>query len=154
MKGYVDLGLPRDFGPSVLGAHPLGDLNVFTYFWWRSGDQYTYHEPGAVSTRPNNRRWSPYYQLDLRVGKGVEIAGVRSELGVEVKNVLDSKFLRLLGGENLEQYHERSDLPLTSGSRRTSGRGSRTCGTGTATTCPRASSCSSSARPSNRGLDP
>jgi outer membrane receptor protein involved in Fe transport len=112
VKGYVDLSLPRQFGPSVLGARPLSDLNVFTYFWWRSGDQYTYHEPGSTSTRPNNRRWEPYYQLDMRASKGVHVGGVRTELGVEVRNVLDSRFLRRLGGEDLEQYHERTDLPL------------------------------------------
>ena len=112
VKGYVDLDLPLGFGPSVLGARPLSDLNLFTYFWWRSGDQYTYYAPGETSTRPNNRRWSPYYQADIRASKGFEIGGVRSDLGVEVRNVLDSRFLRLLGGDNLSRYEERADRPL------------------------------------------
>ncbi len=112
VKGYVDLSLPKGFGPRVLRARPLGDLNVFTYFWWRSGDQYTYHPPGATSSRVNNRRWGSYYQIDLRVGKGFSLAGVRAEFSIDVRNVLDRKFLRVLYGEDLERYHERTDLPL------------------------------------------
>lgn len=112
VKGYLDVNLPRNFGPTVMGKKPFGDMSLFSYFWWRSGDQYTYHGPGDTSTRENNRRWTPYYQFDLRLSKGFTVGGVRTELAVDVRNVFDSKFLRLLYGDDLERYHERTDLPL------------------------------------------
>jgi hypothetical protein len=89
----------------------LSDVNVYSNFWWRQGDQYTYHAPGDVSTEPNNRRWFNYYQIDLRVSKGFDFLGMRTEVSVDIKNVLNMKFLRLLRDDNLIRYMENPSLP-------------------------------------------
>jgi hypothetical protein len=111
VKGWVSLNIKKDEGPEILGVRPFSDVNIYSNVWWRQGDQYTYHAPGDVSTEPNNMRWFSYYQIDLRVAKGFDILGTRAELSVDIKNLFDMKFLRLLDGDNLIRYMENPSLP-------------------------------------------
>jgi outer membrane receptor for ferrienterochelin and colicin len=89
-----------------MGGDPLSDFTLYTNFWWRQGEPYTYHYPGDPSTEPNNMRWFSYYQIDLRVAQGFNFLGLRTEVSMEVKNVLNMKFLRLLSGDDLTRYME------------------------------------------------
>lgn len=111
VKGWANVVFKKDEGPEVFGVRPLSDVVLYTNFWWRQGDQYTYHPPGDNSTEPNNKRWFNYYQLDLRISKAFDIAGARTEFSVDIKNVFNLKFLRLLGGDNLIRYLENPNLP-------------------------------------------
>ncbi len=111
IKGWASFSLNKDEGPEVFGIHPFSDLYVFSNFWWRTGDQYTYHPPGDASTEPNNMRWFNYYQIDLKIAKGFYLLGLQAELSVDIKNVLDMKFLRLLYGDDLTRYMENPGLP-------------------------------------------
>ena len=110
IKAWATLALPEDFGPEIFGFKPLSDLYIYTYFWWRSGEPYTYHGPGDPSTRPYNKRWFNYYEIDMKIAKGFELFGKRLELSVDIKNLLDSKFLKLLWGDDLTRWEERKDL--------------------------------------------
>ena len=111
VKGWVSFAMRKDEGPEVFGFHPLSDVQVYSQFWWKQGDQFTYHPPGDQSTEPNNMRWFNYYQIDLRIAKGFDLLGLRAELSVDIKNVLDMKFLRLLDGDDLTRYMENPSLP-------------------------------------------
>ncbi len=111
IKGWVSMNVGKDEGPEIWGIKPLSDLNVYANFWWRTGDEYTYHGPGDMSTEPNNMRWFNYYQIDLRVSKAIELAGLQTEFSVTIKNLLNSKFLRMLYGDDLIKYLENPNLP-------------------------------------------
>jgi len=111
IKAWLSINYPKDYGLELLGFKPLSDSYAFLYFWFRSGDPYTYHAPGATSTKPNNRTWFNYYQINLKIAKAFHFFGLRTELSVDVYNLLDSKFLRRLGGDDLIRWHERTDLP-------------------------------------------
>lgn len=111
VKAWVSLNYPKDFGPEIFGVRPLSDSYAFLYFWWRSGDPYTYHAPGETSTKPNNRTWFNYYQINLKIAKAFHFFGVRTEFSIDVYNLLDSKFYRRLYGDDLIRWHERTDLP-------------------------------------------
>jgi Carboxypeptidase regulatory-like domain/TonB-dependent Receptor Plug Domain len=111
IKGWASFTIDKDQGPEIAGVKPFSDVNVFANFWWRSGDQYTYHAPGDQSTEPNNMRWFNYYEVDLKVSKGIQFAGVTTELSVSVKNLLNSKFLRLLYGDDMTRYIQNPNLP-------------------------------------------
>lgn len=111
IKGWANVYWGKNEGPEILGFKPLSDFNIYTSFWWRSGDPYTYHAPGDKSTEPNNMRWFNYYQIDLRISKGIDIAGINTELSVNIKNLLDSKFLRRLYDDDLSRYMENPNLP-------------------------------------------
>lgn len=111
IKGWVSFELGKDEGPEFAGIRPLSDVQVYSNFWWRSGDQFTYHAPGDLSTEPNNMRWFDYYQIDLRVSKGFMLFGLRAELSADIKNLFNLKFLRLLDGDDLVRYMENPSLP-------------------------------------------
>jgi hypothetical protein len=111
VKGWVNLSVGKDGGPELFGIRPLSDVHVYANFWWKQGDQYTYHAPGDPSTEPNNRRWFNYYQIDLRIAKGFDILGLNAEVSVDIKNLLNMKFLRLLDGDELTRYMENPNLP-------------------------------------------
>ncbi|MDP1677043.1 MAG: carboxypeptidase-like regulatory domain-containing protein [Bacteroidota bacterium] len=111
VKGWASFSINKDEGPEIVGMKPLSDVNIYSNFWWRTGDQYTYHGPGDQSTEPNNMRWFNYYQIDLKVSKGIDIFGLTTEFSLDIKNLLDSKFLRLLYGDDLIRYIENPNLP-------------------------------------------
>ena len=111
IKGWASFSINKDEGPEIAGIKPLSDVNIYSNFWWRTGDQYTYHPPGDLSTEPNNMRWFNYYQIDLKISKGFDIMGLTSEFSVDIKNLLNSKFLRLLSGDRLVRYLENPNLP-------------------------------------------
>jgi len=110
IKGWVNLFIDKDEGPEIVGIKPLSNLNVFVNFWWRSGDPYTYHAPGDISTEPNNMRWFNYYQIDLNISKGFDLFGREVELSVDIKNLFNLKFLRLLYDDDLARYLENPNL--------------------------------------------
>ncbi len=112
VKGWLSIDFPKKGGPELAGFYPLSDAHVYTYFWWRSGDPYTYHAPGDLSTRENNRRWFNIYQFNMKLAKGFTILGTRFEFSADVRNVLNQKFLRRLYGDNLKFYMENPSLPL------------------------------------------
>ncbi len=111
IKAWATLNFPKDYGPEVWGVKPLSDFYTYIYFWWRSGDPYTYHGPGDLSTKPNNKTWFNYYQINLKLAKGFEVLGKRLEFSVDIENLLNSKFYRLLYGDDMTRWQERTDLP-------------------------------------------
>jgi hypothetical protein len=111
IKGWVSFSINKDEGPEIMKFRPLSDVSIYANFWWRTGDQFTYHAPGDLSTEPNNMRWFNYYQIDLRVSKGIQISGLYTELSIQIKNLLNSKFLRLLSGDDLAHYMQNPNLP-------------------------------------------
>lgn len=111
IKGWVNLLIDKNEGPEIFGIKPFSNFNVFMNFWWRSGDPYTYHAPGDISTEPNNMTWFNYYQIDLNISKGFEVFGTELEVSVDIKNLLNLKFLRLLYGDDLKRYLENPNLP-------------------------------------------
>lgn len=111
IKGWVNLYFGKDEGPEIANIKPLSDMNFYINFWWRSGDPYTYHPPGDMSTEPNNKRWFNYYQIDLNVSKQFQLFGITTEFSVDVKNLFNLKFLRLLYDDDLKRYLENPNLP-------------------------------------------
>lgn len=111
IKFWVNFYLEPGRGPALADYKPLGDVNLYLYCWWRSGDPYTYHRPGDLSTKPFNKRWFNYYQFNLKIAKGFSMAGIRAEFAVDVRNLFNQKFLRLLYDDDLIRWHENSNLP-------------------------------------------
>ncbi|MBN1155024.1 TonB-dependent receptor [candidate division KSB1 bacterium] len=110
IKSWANIYFETGRGPEIAGYKPLDDFNVYLYFWWRSGDPYTYHGPGDLSTKPLNKRWFNYYQTNLKISKGFNLLGVRAELSADFRNLFNQKFLRLLYDDDLIRWHENSNL--------------------------------------------
>ena len=113
VKLILDLFSPPEFGPALGFFHPLGDWRLNAYYVYASGHRYTYHSPGDFSTEPNNRRWKPHRNTNLRLSKGINMPGVAEmEFSIDVHNVFNSKRLNFLTGNALETYHEEGTLPV------------------------------------------
>ena len=112
VKSWASVDLKPTAGPQILGISPLGDIHFYTYCWWREGDPYTYHAPGDLSTRENNRRWYNVYQVDLKASKVIGLGFGKLEFSLDMRNLFDTKILARLYGDDLKYYHENSSLPL------------------------------------------
>lgn len=112
VKGWVSFDIPQKTGPSVMGLYPFGDFHIYAYAWWRSGDPYTYHAPGDLSTRENNRTWFNLYEIDLKVSKSVQFGPTKMEFSLDARNILDTKILKRLSGDALKFYEQNPSLPL------------------------------------------
>lgn len=112
VKGWASLDLSRNAGPQIGGFSPLGDIHLYTFFWWRDGDPYTYHAPGDLSTRENNMRWFDIYQVDLKASKNIYLGSNKVEFSLDIRNLFDTKILALLYGDDLKYYRENPSLPL------------------------------------------
>ncbi|MDP2037918.1 MAG: TonB-dependent receptor, partial [Ignavibacteria bacterium] len=49
IKGWASFNLDKGEGPEIFGIKPFENVNIYSNFWWRSGDKYTYHGPGDTS---------------------------------------------------------------------------------------------------------
>ncbi|MCF7824114.1 MAG: carboxypeptidase-like regulatory domain-containing protein [Candidatus Marinimicrobia bacterium] len=112
VKAWASVDVAPKAGPQIYGMSPLGDIHLYTYFWWREGDPYTYHAPGDLSTRENNMRWFNIYQFDLKLAKSIQIRSSKIEFSADIRNLFDTKILAKLYGDDLKYYHENPSLPL------------------------------------------
>ncbi|MBD3288986.1 TonB-dependent receptor plug domain-containing protein [candidate division KSB1 bacterium] len=109
------LSSPEKFGPTVGSFYPLGNWYANVFYNYATGPTYTYHGPGDFSTEPNNRRWEGYHRTNLRIAKKISLGGyVDAELSIDVQNLFNNKTLRLMGGNDLENYLENGQLPTIS----------------------------------------
>ncbi len=110
-----NLRTPNRFGPSIAGGYPLGNWFVSYFQEYASGALYTYHSAiqGDFSTEPNNKRWEPRYNTNLRVSRGIGLIGSSSlTLSMDVINLFNNKQLRMLSGQALADYEENGKLPV------------------------------------------
>jgi hypothetical protein len=98
----VDVRLNKDDGPSFLGVKPLGNLGLNLLLTFGSGFPYTPRNvgdtvqgPGFATAFPRaaiNSAYGPWQtQLDLRLNRAFNIAGVKFDAYLWGLNVLNSK---------------------------------------------------------------
>ncbi len=111
VKAMVNLDFYEDWGPSIAGIHPLENFHTNLYFEHRNGEEYTYHPPGDTTTTPNNRRWMPHYSTNLKVSKGFNFFGAKTEFSVEVRNLFNNRDLYIPWSyDDLVRWHETTEL--------------------------------------------
>ena len=113
-KATLNLFSPEQFGPGFGNFYPLGGWHVNAFYNFASGHRYTYHSPGDFSTEPNNRRWKPYHNTNLRISKAIGLVGSSEiEFSVDVHNVLNTNRIRFPTSQDaLVAYHEEDQLPV------------------------------------------
>lgn len=110
IKAQANLDFYEGYGPAIAGIHPLEKLHANLYFEYWNGQQYTYHGPDDTSTKPNNKRWLPHFRTNLKIARTFDAFGVKTELALEVRNLFNNKDLNMLGGDDLINYHEKTEL--------------------------------------------
>ena len=83
--------VPQEFGPAVAGFHPLGNWRINWFGTWDSGNVFTWVGPGGASVPgiQNNTRWSADYNLDLRLGRNVDVGIGEVQFFTDITNILN-----------------------------------------------------------------
>lgn len=112
---------PKELGPQLAGIFPLGDVNINFQTTWAQGRRYTYHSvpQGDLSTTPLNRRWKDYWNTNVSINKGFDLAGsTRLIFSASIFNLFNQKLLKLPGWDYtggsehwIQRYHEEGILP-------------------------------------------
>ena len=85
---------PGNFGPQVLGGHPLADLRMSVLTEWRSGQKWTWH--GGGGTFPELREnvaWRDFWNFDLRFTKHVDTPFGDAQLFLDIDNIFNQKYI-------------------------------------------------------------
>jgi outer membrane receptor protein involved in Fe transport len=91
--GTFGLELPANFGPMVLGVHPLEDISLNVIVRATSGLPYTPQKPdesNSLLEEKNSERMPPYQRIDLRISKAVTIAPLKLTIFAMVNNLTDN----------------------------------------------------------------
>jgi outer membrane receptor protein involved in Fe transport len=101
----------KDLGPQFGGIYPVGDWTLNILAVWRAG-QWINHNPNQIpelGTIIPNVQVKDYYNIDLRLNKTLDFKTFAVMLFVEVKNLLNSKFLSGKSFYNGSQNQESGD---------------------------------------------
>ena len=107
---------PFDFGPDLMGVHPLGGWHLNLLGEWRAGQAFTWTGETEIPGLQYNVRWKDYYMLDLRLTKDLDILGIgRVKLFADITNVFNLKFLSRyaawFGSRDYENYMYSLQIP-------------------------------------------
>jgi len=109
------LNLPRNWGPTIAGARPLGGLRINFLQDTRSGRPYTPSELlGDNFAKLNTERTPWEHNLDLKITKTLNVRTTRFDLFTEVFNLLNSRIFDynrvFLDAETLRRYEDGHDI--------------------------------------------
>ncbi|MEJ2050015.1 MAG: TonB-dependent receptor [Calditrichota bacterium] len=81
---------PEQFGPSIANFKPLANLRLNLLFHYKSGRFQTW-DPLDTRELQDNLHWKSEYLFDLRFSKMTQVAGVNTELFLDINNVFNSE---------------------------------------------------------------
>ncbi len=112
LSSYLLKGNLNYLTPENLLAGVLGEINIALYHEYFAGPQYTYYPRDFDGLRrPNNKRWFPHQRTDLTFTKQFALAGMNPVVGIDVFNLFNYKDKVMLGGQRLEDWEERGEIP-------------------------------------------
>ena len=91
-RGYVQFAIPQNWGPTVAGIKPLSSFYVSFLYSWKAGNYMTW-DPLQTYKLVNNLQWKGRSNLDMRINKGFRVGGKNFSLFMDVRNLLNSKYL-------------------------------------------------------------
>lgn len=88
----INVRIPEDWGPTIGQYHFLGQLSLNFLVSYLAGDYLTW-EPVAPFTAQNNLEWKGQWNVDLRINKDFDIAGLGFSAFLDINNLFDFKYL-------------------------------------------------------------
>jgi len=105
---------PVDWGPTVGGIKPLGDLQLSLLFYWRAGSHMTW-DPLETDVLQDNLQWKDNYTYDARLSKRMRIDRYSFSLYLDIKNLFNQRRINTRGfasGEDRRNYFDSLHLPM------------------------------------------
>lgn len=103
----VNLNIPKDQGPEILGLKPFSDFNLNVLIQAGSGLPYTPYVDPTVRIDINSGRKPWTSTVDLRMIKKVWISGFATSFFLEITNLLDT--------QNVRYVYSRTGKPFDTG---------------------------------------
>lgn len=105
---YARLGLffftPEQFGPSLGGLYPLGDVNLTLLGRWQAGNYFTWVGGGSIEGVQNNVQFRDYTNVELRLSKAFHFGPRRVEFFMDVNNLFNRRQLNFNGSVDGADY--------------------------------------------------
>jgi len=105
---------PREWGPTVGGIKPLGDLQLSLLFYWRAGSYMTW-DPLTTYELNQNLQWKDNYTYDARFSKRLQIGRYSFSLNMDIKNLFNQRRINSRGfadSDDQRNYYESLHLPM------------------------------------------
>ena len=124
-RGNIEFMSPIDFGPELGGIKPLADWSMSFLVTWAAGD-YTTWNPEDVFGLELNVQTADYWDVDMRIGRTLDIGNTTMTIFADVINPFGIKRLNLdsFSGQsdyekymkslNLKMYQDRDRYPESS----------------------------------------
>lgn len=109
----LNLATPAEFGPALLGFHPMANWVITTVTWWSEGQRFTYYPEGYTGYQtPRNRIWKDKWNTNISIAKSINLpAQLRAKVGLQVTNLFNQKHLKLPSSESdRRRYFEEGRL--------------------------------------------
>ncbi len=110
----LEILLPDDFGPSLAGLHPLGDLRMSLLGNWRLGSKLTWTGGGSVPGVVANVQLPDYWNWNLRLTKNFSLGGTDAQVYIDAYNLFNARRLTFNGfvdGQDYLAYMNSLHLP-------------------------------------------
>jgi hypothetical protein len=108
---------PSDFGPTVGGINPFGDIQLSTLFYWKAG-RYVTWDPLETYDLQQNLQWKGEWNVDVKISKKLRIGSYNFDIFADIRNVFNIKNLwnnSFIDGVDQEEYYESLHLPMYAG---------------------------------------
>jgi outer membrane receptor protein involved in Fe transport len=116
LNANINIESPVDWGPMIGQSHILGQISLNFLITYLAGDYLTW-EPVAPYTAQNNLEWKSQWNVDLRISKYFNVAGMDFSAFLNIYNVFDLKYLTGGGfsdANDFRDYMNSLHLPIYS----------------------------------------
>ena len=117
LRANLNFRTPRDWGPTMAGIKPFGDIRWSTLFTWRAGRYMTW-DPMETYELQDNLQWKGEYNFDARFSKRVGFGKYTLELFADISNLFNTKYPSTRGfadSDDSERYYKSLHLPMYEG---------------------------------------
>jgi len=100
----LDFFTPSEYGPKVGGLYPLADWRMSLVTSWTAGRYITWTNSASIAGIENNAQWNPYWNVDLRISKTLNILGINLQVFADISNLFNYKYMTEYGFVNASDY--------------------------------------------------
>jgi len=95
-RANIEILTPVGFGPAIQDFYPFDKMSLNILADWKTGSYQTFN-PNNIPGIVNNVQWKDWFNIDLRLSKVFEIGPVKTQIYLDINNLLDTKYLSSAG---------------------------------------------------------